>query len=146
LAEVLEVDLEDLRTKYDDAQEASIPGLPTTAHRYVQRAHLRILLLRIVGSAYSTREEGELERHCQQSPWEEVIEIVRVRKREIAFLRELLEDAQVTAGLPKQVRLFLDETLETYPDLDLRLLATARRQERSDEGHEALTKAMRDLL
>jgi transcriptional regulator with XRE-family HTH domain len=146
LAEVLEVDLEDLRTKYDDAQEAQAPSIPTTAHRYVQRAHLRILLLRIVGSAYSTREEGELERHCQQSPWEEVIEIVRARKREIEFLRELLEDAQVTAGLPKQVRLFLDETLETYPDLDLRLLATARRQERSEEGHEALTKAMRDLL
>jgi DNA-binding XRE family transcriptional regulator len=40
LAEVLEVDLEDLRTKYDDEQEAqtaSIPGRPTTAHRYVQR-------------------------------------------------------------------------------------------------------------
>lgn len=73
LAEVLEVDLEDLRTKYDDAEEAqtaSIPVLPTTAHRYVQRAYLRILLLRIVGSALS-REEGELERHCQQSPWEQ---------------------------------------------------------------------------
>jgi len=44
------------------------------------------------------------------------------------------------------VRLFLDGTLEGYPDLDLRLLATARRQERSEEGHEALTKAMRELL
>jgi transcriptional regulator with XRE-family HTH domain len=150
LAEVLEVDLEDLRTKYDDAEEpetASRPGgRPTTANRHVHRAYLRILLLRFVGSAYSTREEGELERHCQQSPWEEVIEIVRARKREIEFLRELMEDAQVTAGLPKQVRLFLDGTLEGYPDLDLRLLATARRQERSEEGHEALTKAMRDLL
>ena len=85
LAEVLEVDLEDLRTKYDDAEEAqtaSKPGRPTTAHRYVQRAYLRILLLRAVGSAYSTREEGELERHCQQSPWEEVVEIVRARKRD----------------------------------------------------------------
>ena len=114
LAEVLEVDLEDLRTKYDDAEEAqtaSKPGRPTTAHRYVQRAYLRILLLRVVGSAYASRGEEELERHCQQSPWEEVIEIVRARKREIEFLRELMEDAQVTAGLPKQVRLFLDGTL-----------------------------------
>jgi transcriptional regulator with XRE-family HTH domain len=149
LAEVLEVDLEDLRTKYDDAEEAqtaSRPGPPTTANRYVQRAYLRILLLRVVGSAYSTRKEEELERHCQQSTWEEVIEIVWARKREIEFLRELMGDEQLTAGMPKQVRLFLDGTLEGYPDLDLRLLATARRQERSEEGHEALTKAMRDLL
>jgi transcriptional regulator with XRE-family HTH domain len=149
LAEVLEVDLEDLRTKYDDAEEAktaSKPGRPTTAHRYVQRAYLRILLLRAVGSAYTAREEGELERHCRQSPWEEVIEIVGARKREIEFLRELMEDAQVSAGIPKQVRSFLEGTLESYADLDLRLLATARRQERSEEGHEALTKAMRDLL
>ena len=150
LAEVLEVDLEDLRTKYDDAEEeqaaSRLGGRPTTANRHVQRAYLRILLLKAVGSAYATREEGELERHCQQSPWEEVIEIVRARKREIAFLRELMEDAQVTAGLPKQVRVFLQGTLEGYPDLDLRLLATARRQETSEEGHEALTKAMRDML
>ena len=149
LADVLGVDLEDLRTKYDDAEEAQMaskPGRPTIAYRHVHRAYLRILLLRAVGSAYATREEGELERHCQQSPWEEVIEIVRARKREIKFLRELMEDAQVTAGLPEQVRLFLDGTLEGYPDLDIRLLATARRQEHSEEGHEALTKAMRELL
>jgi hypothetical protein len=112
----------------------------------VHRAYLRILLLRAVGSAYATREEGELERHCQQSPWEEVIEIVRARKREIEFLRELMEDAEVTASLPEQVRLFLDGTLEGYPDLDIRLLAAARRREPSNEGHEALTKAMRALL
>jgi transcriptional regulator with XRE-family HTH domain len=149
LAEVLEVDLEDLRTKYDDAEEAQTAsklGRPTIAYRHVHRAYLRILLLRAVGSAYATREEGELERHCQQSPWEEVIEIVRARKREIEFLRELMEDAEVTASLPEQVRLFLEGTLEGYPDLDIRLLATARRQEPSEEGHEALTKAMRDLL
>jgi hypothetical protein len=149
LAEVLEVDLKDLRTKYDDAEEAqtaSKPGPPITAHRYVQRAYLRILLLKVVGSAYASRGEGELERHCQRSPWEEVIEIIQARKREIEFLRELMEDAQVTAGLPKQVRLFLEGTLEGYPDLDLRLLATARRRESSEQGHEALTKAMRGLL
>jgi len=113
LAEVLEVDLEDLRTKYDDAEEAqttSRPGRPTIANRYVQRAYLRILLLRVVGSAYSMREEGELERHCQQSTWEEVIEIVRARKREIEFLRELMEDAQVTAGLPNTTSLVSTRT------------------------------------
>ena len=94
LAEVLEVDLEDLRTKYDDAEEeqtaSRLGGRPTTANRHVQRAYLRILLLKAVGSAYATREE--------------VIEIVRARKREIAFLRELMEDVQVTAGLPKRPR------------------------------------------
>ena len=57
-----------------------------------------------------------------------------------------MEDAQVTAGLPKQVRSFLEETVDGYPDLDLRLLAMARRREPTEEGHEALTKAMRDLL
>jgi transcriptional regulator with XRE-family HTH domain len=148
LADVLEVELEDLRTKYADAeaQTASKSARPSVAYRHVHRAYLRILLLRAVGSAYATRKEGELERHCQRSSWEEVLEVVRARKREIEVLRELMEDSQVTAGLPEQVRLFLDGTLEGYPDLDIRLLATARRQERSEEGHEALTMAMRDLL
>jgi transcriptional regulator with XRE-family HTH domain len=149
LAEVLEVDLQDLRTKYDDAEEtqtASKPVRPRITHRQVHGAYLRMLLLRAVGSAYAAKEEGELERHCRQSPWEEVIEVLWARKREIEFLRELMEDTEVSAGLPEQVRLFLDMTLEGYPDLDIRLLATVRRQERSEEGHEALTKAMRDLL
>ena len=149
LAEVLEVDLEDLRTKYDDAeeaQEASKHMRPRIAYRQVHGAYLRMLLLRAVGSAYAAMEEGELVKHCEQSLWEEVIEVVRARKREIEFLKELIEDAEATAGLPEQVRLFLDGTLEGYPDLDIRLLAATRRQERSEEGHEALTKAMRDLL
>jgi hypothetical protein len=94
-----------------------------------------MLLLRAVGSAYAAMEDGELEKHCQQSPWEEIIEVVRARKREIEFLRELIEDAEMTEGLPEPVRLFLDEMLEGYPDLDIRLLATARRREPSEEGH-----------
>jgi hypothetical protein len=36
--------------------------------------------------------------------------------------------------------------LQSYPEQDIRLLAVARRREPSEEGHEALTKAMRDLL
>jgi hypothetical protein len=36
--------------------------------------------------------------------------------------------------------------LESFPDLDIRLLAEARRREPTEEGHAALTKAMRDLL
>ena len=48
--------------------------------------------------------------------------------------------------LPEDVRTFLDSVLESFPDLDIHLLAMARRREPSEEGHEALTKAMRDLL
>jgi hypothetical protein len=48
--------------------------------------------------------------------------------------------------LPKEVRSFLEAMLESYPDQDIRLLAVARRREPSEEGHEALTMAMRDLL
>ena len=48
--------------------------------------------------------------------------------------------------LPEDVRAFLESVLGSFPDLDIHLLAMARRREPSEEGHEALTKAMRDLL
>jgi hypothetical protein len=48
--------------------------------------------------------------------------------------------------LPDPVRAFLEGVLESFPDLDIRLLAEARRREPSEAGHEALTKAMRELL
>jgi hypothetical protein len=48
--------------------------------------------------------------------------------------------------LPDDVRTFLESVMESFPDLDIRLLAMARRGEPSEEGHKALTKAMRDLL
>ncbi|MBA3492351.1 MAG: hypothetical protein H0T55_09805 [Rubrobacteraceae bacterium] len=57
-----------------------------------------------------------------------------------------MQDARVSAGLPREVRKFLEAVLESYPDLDIRLLATARRREPSEEGCEPLIKAMRDLL
>jgi len=45
------------------------------------------------------------------------------------------------------VRTFLDSVLKSFPDLDIHLLAMARRREATEEeGHEALTKALRDLL
>jgi hypothetical protein len=50
------------------------------------------------------------------------------------------------SDLPEEVRSFLEAVLESYPDQDIRLLAMARRREPTEEGHEALTKAMRDLL
>ena len=56
--------------------------------------------------------------------------------------RGVLEDPD----LPEDVRAYLESVLKSYPDLDIHLLALARRGEPSEEGHEALTKAMRDLL
>jgi hypothetical protein len=78
----------------------------------------------------------------------DAIEAVGARKREIGFLGEafgargMLRDPD----LPDDVRTFLESVMESFPDLDIRLLAMARRGEPSEEGHEALTKAMRDLL
>jgi hypothetical protein len=48
--------------------------------------------------------------------------------------------------LPEDVRSFLKAAIEGRPDLDIRLLAAARRREPSGEGREALTEAMRELL
>ena len=57
-----------------------------------------------------------------------------------------LHDPSSAGGQPIEVRSFLEGVLESYPDLDIRVLAAARRGEPTEEGHEALTKAMRDLL
>jgi hypothetical protein len=114
----------------------------------VHQAYLKILLDWAVGSAYAAMEEWEIEKHCEKRSWEEVLEAVRGRKREIEVLGEVLEDGRVLedSTLPKEVRSFLERVLESYPDLDIRLLALARRGEPTEEGHEALTKAMRELL
>jgi len=114
----------------------------------VHQAYLKILLDWAVGSAYAAMDEWEIEKHCEKSTWEEVLEAVWARKREIEFLRGVLEDGEVLQDpdLPEEVRSFLEAVLESYPDLDIRLLAAARRREPSEEGRQALTKAMRDLL
>ena len=149
LADLLKVDLQDLRRNYDDAAERRSPpkpARPRIAYRHVHQAYLRVLLMRAVGSAYAAMEEWEIEKHCEESPWEEVIGVVRARKREIKALGEVMQDARASAGLPAEVRKFLEVVLESYPDQDIRLLAAARRREPSEEGRKALTKAMRDLL
>jgi transcriptional regulator with XRE-family HTH domain len=149
LAAVLEVDLRELRTKRGDAEAAqAAPNSmrPRVAYRQVHQAYLRIMLLGVVGSAYSAMEEWEIEKHCGGSPWEEVVGVVRARKREIEALGEVMQDERVSVGLTAEVRSFLEAVLESYPDQDIRLLAAARRREPSEEGREALTKAMRDLL
>lgn len=149
LAEVLEVDLRELRTMRDDpGQEraSSAPARPRVAHRRVHQAYLRILLIREAGSAHAAMEEWEIERHCEGISWEGVIGVVRARKRELGALGELMRDERVNAGLTAVVRSFLEAALEGYPDLDIRLLAAARGREPSEEGREALTEAMRELL
>jgi hypothetical protein len=60
----------------------------------------------------------------------------------VLWARGVLQDPD----LPEEVRSFLEAVLKSYPDLDIRLLAAARRSEPSAEGREALTNAMRNLL
>jgi transcriptional regulator with XRE-family HTH domain len=157
LADLLKVDLLDLRRKYDDADEEQLqqevsklarPARPRLAYRKVHQAYLKIFLLGAVGSAYAAMEEWAMEKHCEERSWEEVLEAVRSRKREIEFLGGVLEDGEVLEdpNLPEEVRSFLEAVLKSYPDLDIRVLAAARRRESSEEGHQELTKAMRDLL
>jgi transcriptional regulator with XRE-family HTH domain len=148
LAEVLEVDLQDLRTEHD-AEEALDAGWPVArpkiVYRRVHQTYLKILL-RAVGTAYAAMDEAEIEKHCEELSWEEVIEVVRARKQEIGFLNEVMQDMNASAGLVEEVRAFLEAVLEGYPDLDIRLLAAVRRRERSEEGRAVLTRKMRDLL
>src|SRR5215210_7961975 len=158
LADLLNVDLLDLRRKYDGAQEEeeqqqkisrrARPARVRIAHRQVHQVYLKLLLAEAVGSSYAAMDEWEIEKHCEKRSWEDVLETVWARKREIEFLGGVLEDGGVLqeADLPEEVRSFLEAVLESYPDQDIRLLAVARRREPSGEGHEALTRAMRDLL
>jgi transcriptional regulator with XRE-family HTH domain len=153
LADLLKVDLLDLRRKYDeDAEEEQAlsrparPARPKVAYRQVHQAYLRIMLLGAVGSAYAAMEEWEIEKHCGGSLWGEVIGVVRARKREIEALGEVMQDERVSVGLSAEVRSFLEAVLGSYPDQDIRLLAAARGRETSEEGRQALTEAMRELL
>jgi transcriptional regulator with XRE-family HTH domain len=151
LADVLQVDLEDLRRRREDALDGKAPPKPSRAripYRNVHQAYLRLILKGAVGSAYAAMDEWEIEEYCEEGTWEDAIEAVRARKREIEFLGEALEagGALRDPDLPEDVRTFLESVLKSFPDLDIHLLAMARRRETSEEGHEALTKAMRDLL
>jgi transcriptional regulator with XRE-family HTH domain len=151
LADVLQVDLEDLRRRRDDALDGKAPPKPSCTkipYRNVHQAYLRLILNRAVGSAYAAMDEWEIEEHCEEGTWEDVLDAIRARKREIEFLGDALEagGALQDPDLPDDVRAFLDSVLGSFPDLDIHLLALARRGEPTEEGHEALTKAMRDLL
>jgi hypothetical protein len=61
-------------------------------------------------------------------------------------LQYTLDGSPSHTDLHPEVRLFLEEVLGGYPEQDIRLLAAARSRERSEEGREELTRAMRELL
>ncbi len=151
LADLLGVELQALRRKPDDALDAEPlpePAHPVVAYLYVHQDYLRIILEGAVGSAYAAMGEREVEKHCEESAWEGVLEVVRARKREIGYLRDALGAVGVLEDpdLHDDVRSFLGSVLRSFPDLDIRLLAAARGRETSEEGREALAEAMRDLL
>lgn len=151
LADLLGVGLEALRTKPGaafDMETPPKPERPKIAYRHVHQAYLRIFLEGAVGSAYAAMDEWELEERCEQGTWEGAIAIVRAREREMGYLRDSLRLGEILRELdpPEDVRSFLEAVLESYPDLDIHLLAMARRRETSEEGRGALTEAMRELL
>jgi hypothetical protein len=124
------------------------PDRPKIAHRHVHQAYLRIFLEGAVGSAYAAMDEWELEERCEGGTWEGAMAIVRAREREMGYLRDSLRLGEILRELdpPEDVRSFLEAVLESFPDLDIHLLAMARRRETSEEGRGALTEAMRGLL
>jgi len=109
---------------------------------------LRLILKGAVGSAYAAMDEWEMRERFERGTWEEALAIVRARKREAEFLGESIGARGVLENpdLPDDVRAYLEGVLGSFPDLDMHLLATVRRREASEEGREALTKAMRELL
>jgi transcriptional regulator with XRE-family HTH domain len=151
LADLLGVGLEVLRRKPGaafDMETPPKPDRPRVAHRHVHQAYLKVFLKGAVGSAYAAMDEWELKERCEEGTWEEALKIVQARKREIEYLRDGLRVGEVLRDpdLPEDVRTFLEAVLKSFPDLDIHLLAMVRRREPTEEGHEALTKAMRDLL
>ena len=151
LADLLGVGLGALRSKPGaafDMETPPKPERPRVAYRHVHQAYVRIILEGEVGSAYAAMDEREIEERLERSTWEEALGIVRARDREMGYLQDALGARGVLEDpdLPEDVRAYLESVLKSFPDLDIHLLAMARRREPSEEGHEALTKAMRDLL
>jgi transcriptional regulator with XRE-family HTH domain len=92
-------------------------------------------------------------RGCNPSVAQDLADLLKVdlldlRRKYMMRRRGVLEDGGVLqdSTLLAEVRSSREAVVESYPDLDIHLLAMARRGEPTEEGHEALTKAMRDLL
>ena len=151
LADLLGVGLEDLRREPADALDTKAPPespSPRISSRQVHQAYLGIFLQAAVGSAYAAMDEWEMRERFERGTWEEALAIARARKREAEFLGEAIGARGVLENpdLPDDVRAYLEGVLGSFPDLDMHLLAAVRRREASEEGREALTKAMRELL
>jgi transcriptional regulator with XRE-family HTH domain len=154
MADALEVDLQELRAGGSAAGDAGgsekvrpggsgeAAGQRLNSPRYLHQAYLELLLKREIDSAYLVLDERELKRYGENLSVEEFVEVVSKRRRELEFVEGLLEEAE----LHPQVRLFLEELVRECPDEDIRVLAARRSRERSEEGRERLTRAMRELL
>jgi transcriptional regulator with XRE-family HTH domain len=100
LADLLKVDLLDLRRKCDGAEEpqkVSRPARPArirVPHRRMHQVYLKMLLAQAVGSSYAAMDVWAMEKHCEERSWEEVLEAVRAREREIGFLGGVLESGE----------------------------------------------------
>jgi transcriptional regulator with XRE-family HTH domain len=138
MAEELEVDLEGLRARPAPEEGTDAEGdvrlrrgrpQVVIRRRSVHRAYLKVLLDRVVGSAYSALEEREFESWCMKLSVEELLEIISRRRRERELLKEVLTD---TARLHPEVRTFLEELVREHPGEDLRILAARRAQEHSE--------------
>jgi transcriptional regulator with XRE-family HTH domain len=93
LADLLGVGLEALRSKPGaafDMETPPKPSRPKVSYRHVHQAYLRIMLEGMVDSAYAAMDEWELEERLEGGTWEEALEIVRSREREIDCLRDSL--------------------------------------------------------
>jgi DNA-binding XRE family transcriptional regulator len=152
MANVLGVDLQELLLagaveEEDAAAGAVVVREPTRPQlgsaRYLHETYLKVILKREVGSAYSVLGERAFESHIRSLPVEEVVEIISKRKRELEFVKEELASEE---ELHPQARLFLEKLVRERPAEDLRVLAVRRAREPSEEGHERLTQAMRELL
>ncbi len=137
MAEALGVDLDELRAEAG-GEDPGTRYLP----RYLHKAYLKLLLERVIGSAYAVLEEWELEERVEGLPAEELVGALSKRRREIQFLQGVLAEDELLL----EVRLFLEELVRERPAQDIRVLAMRRAWEPSEEGHERLTQAMRELL
>jgi transcriptional regulator with XRE-family HTH domain len=149
LAEILDVDLQDLKGEPGDEPPAPPeeppsrpPARPVVTCRYIHRAYLQYILAREVGTSYAALSEGELKKHCAALPLERVLEIISEMNRETEFVERALEDPE----LPPEMRLFFEEIARQAPEANIRLLLALRSEAGSEERRQELTRAMRELL
>ena len=101
LADLLGVSLEVLRRKPGavfDMETPPKPDRPKISYRHVHQAYLKVFLKGAVGSAYAAMDEWEIEERCEEGTWEEALEIVQARKREIKYLQDALRSGRCSGS------------------------------------------------